>query len=802
MALPLRHTLHYAIPKEWIDKPGLVGARVLAPVGRRGVSGVIVGRSNTAPGEFRIRRLSRILEGPGVSPEVLSLCQWVATYYDAPLGEVLKAAAPPGAQASGREKLELTDAGRNALASGALPPKFAVVLASLEAGGAIDAQKAKRAGLVGTVRSELENRGWVRVSLADVGPRMKKQTRRMVRRPLPVTDSLRESLKRSPRKIEILEAVPEKLVAIKEFEEKYPRAGAHLRTLAKSGLIEISRVPVETETQLVDEDGLSASVHPPQLTTEQVTALEAICGNIEKSRFHPYLLFGVTGSGKTEVYLQAIDRSLKEGKGAIVLVPEISLTPQLAARFRARFGDQVAVLHSGLRPRERFIEWHRLSEGKARIALGARSAVFAPVANIGIVVIDEEHDSSFKQEEGVRYHARTVALMRAKAAGAVCVLGSATPSIETFHASNSGTATRLELPQRATGQQMPEVEIVDMRQFQPDGDSFLTAPLTERVEEVLAKKEQAILFLNRRGFQTFVVCTSCGDACRCKDCSVSLTYHRSSETLACHYCGHRQSVPSKCSGCGSKRIVKKGIGTERVADAVAKRFPGARVGRLDRDTGGGANVARLLGKMGRGELDILVGTQMVSKGHDFPRVTLVGALCADTGLSLPDFRASEKTFQLLTQVAGRAGRGELAGRVVVQTYRPECLAVACAAKHDFLSFFDKEAVIRKELGYPPFGYLAAVRVDGPASNQVEQTSRKISAELRGFLMEKSGVSVLGPSAAPLSRLRGKTRWHVWLRADSREQLRACVRFLRTLSCFGADAGNVRVSIDVDPVSTL
>ena len=352
------------------------------------------------------------------------------------------------------------------------------------------------------------------------------------------------------------------------------------------------------------------------------------------------------------------------------------------------------------------------------------------------------------------------------------------------------------------------MEIVDLRQHHPDTDSFITAPLNDAIEATLEKKQQVILFLNRRGFQTFVLCTGCGDAVRCDDCSVSLTYHKDREHLACHYCGHTRKVPVSCRKCGSKRISKKGIGTERVFDALRTRYPNAKIGRLDRDTGRGGDIAALLGKVARGEIDILVGTQMVSKGHDFPNVTLVGALCADTGLSLPDFRASEKTFQLLTQVSGRSGRGDIPGKVLVQTYRPDAVSVTCASKHDFEGFYKAECKAREELGYPPFGFLAAVRVDGPRAASVERLTRKIAVELKqhisraGNNRDGSSISVLGPSPAPLSRLRGKTRWHIWLRGENRKSIRACVQFLRTLRPFTTPPDGNRTSIDIDPVSTL
>ncbi|HVV88473.1 MAG TPA: primosomal protein N', partial [Kofleriaceae bacterium] len=539
-------------------------------------------------------------------------------------------------------------------------------------------------------------------------------------------------------------------------------------------------------------------------TPEQRVAVDAVVGALggrpgEAPAFASFLLHGVTGSGKTEVYLRVIAEARARGLGAIVLVPEIALTPQLAARFRGRFGDEVAILHSGLSESDRLSEWERLHRGQAAIAVGARSAVFAPVARLGVVVVDEEHDGSFKQDEGVRYHGRDVALVRAQRAGAVCVLGSATPSLESFGAAQAGRMRLLTMVERATGAVLPSVEVLDLRRYQPDGEDMLSAPLAAALERTLAAGEQAILFLNRRGFATFVLCRACGHAFRCRDCAVSLTYHRASDRLECHYCGFGQRVPEACPTCKvTGSIERKGLGTERVAAALAARYPAARVARLDRDVATGARAEGILARVARREVDILVGTQMVTKGHDFPGVTLVGVLCADLALSLPDFRAAERTFQLLTQVAGRAGRGARPGHVVIQTYRPEAEAVDCAARHDYAGFAATEQAARAELGYPPSGRLCAVRIDGPDEAAVVNAAQHLGA-LAVALARREGDAVIvrGPVAAPLARLRGRVRWQLWLRAADRGPLRRVVR-----GVLAAEVKGARVVADVDPLSTL
>jgi primosomal protein N' (replication factor Y) len=571
----------------------------------------------------------------------------------------------------------------------------------------------------------------------------------------------------------------------------------HAQALVAAGLV------AQAERKVVRDPfrGEAVPPHPaPTLTAEQGQAVAAITAGLAVDAFSAFLLHGVTGSGKTEVYLRVIAEARRGGRGAIVLVPEISLTPQLAARFRARFGDDVAVLHSGLADGERFDAWQRLREGRVGIALGARSAVFAPVARLGVVVVDEEHDASFKQEEGVRYHGRDLALVRAQQARAVCVLGSATPSLETYHnAAEGGRMGRLVLASRATARPLPCVEVIDLRKHKADREGLLSAPLALALEETVRAGEQAILFLNRRGFATFLLCRACGHALRCDDCSVALTLHRGRGALVCHYCGRATRRPETCPACRATALADLGAGTERVEAALRERFPEARVGRLDRDTSGGKGLARILGAMAAREIDILVGTQMVTKGHDFPGVTLVGVVLADTGLNWPDFRAAERGFQLLTQVAGRAGRGEQPGRVIIQTYNPDHPAVACAKDHDYLRFVAGELGAREELGYPPFGRLVAVRLEGVDEAAVREVAESLADAARAW-MGRTGQSIVlkGPAPAPIARIRGRTRWQLLLKGE-RQAVRALGwHLLRAVR----PTRDVRVHVDVDPMSAL
>ena len=793
VTLPVPGRYHYSVPAALAAR-ARIGARVLVPFGPRKVEGVIVRVGGVAPdGVAPLAVADALDELPSLPPELVELCGWIADYYEAPPGEVIRAALPAGITVGAHKLLVATDAGRAALAGegGALPGKQRELLAKIAAG------EVRATGLSSAhkrLAEELAARGLVHEVEQRDAARVRLPTERVVALADAIDlDAVRTQLARSKRRLAVIELLASAGGPLPTRTLPSPI----VRELAKQGLVRVFERDSELEAAPVG-DAMPAA-HVPELTREQQVAVDAITGAL--GTFAPFLLHGVTGSGKTEVYLRVIAATLARGKNALVLVPEISLTPQLAARFRARFGDQVAILHSGLTEQARLGEWSRLRRGEARIAVGARSAVFAPLEQIGAIVVDEEHDGSFKQEEGVRYHARDVALVRAQRAGCVCVLGSATPSLETYAQTERGAVKKLVLTERPTARPMPGVEIVDLRVHLADGDAMLSAPLRKAIAETLAAGDQIILFLNRRGFATFVVCKACGHAFRCDQCSVSMTYHRFRDRLVCHYCGNTKPVPTACPECGGKdTIVRKGLGTEKVADAVAQEFATARVARLDRDVASGARVEGVLSKVARREVDILVGTQMVTKGHDFPGVTLVGVLCADTGLDLPDFRASERTFQLLAQVAGRAGRGDRPGRVIVQTYRPGTPAVTCAAAHDYESFFRAETAARGELGYPPHGRLVAVRIDGADGHEVERTAHRLAqlAEAIAKRPENVGVEIRGAVAAPLERIRNRTRWQIWLRGADRAALR---RVARGVLAAERDQ-KIRVVLDVDPISAL
>jgi len=572
---------------------------------------------------------------------------------------------------------------------------------------------------------------------------------------------------------------------------------AALRALVAAGLVEVLRA----RGAAPPTDGLP----PPTLTPAQRAAAEAIAAAVggEPASF---LLHGITGSGKTEVFLAAAEATLRAGRDVILLVPEIALTHQLVERVRARFPSTLAVLHSGLGPRQRWSEWRRILAGEARVVVGARSAVFAPARRLGLVVVDEEHDAAYKQEEGLRYNARDLAVVRARLAGAVAVLASATPAAESYHAALDGRHRLLSLPERPTAHPLPVVDLVDLRERTDEGGGprLVSAVLRRALEANLAAGGQTLVFLNRRGFAIYLQCAGCGAALDCPHCSVTLAWHRAAGALVCHHCRHTRRPPATCPACGGGPLEAFGVGTEQIEAALRACYPLAVVDRLDRDAARRLGVQRrVLHDWRAGTTDILVGTQMVSKGHDVPGVTLVAVLLADLSLNVPDFRAAERTLQLLVQVAGRAGRGDAPGRVVVQTFRPEHPSVAAAARHDYVGFMARELDRRRALGYPPFARLVNLRLDGPDGAAVERAAREVAARVRRLARELGlgEESVVGPAPPPLERVRGRWRWQILLRAAQVRALRALARAARG-ALPGAPRAPVRLVIDVDPYSML
>ncbi len=542
---------------------------------------------------------------------------------------------------------------------------------------------------------------------------------------------------------------------------------------------------------------------PPEPTPEQKTVLESVRSAIAGGGFNPFLLFGVTGSGKTEIYLRAIDETLKRGKRALVLVPEIALTPQLARRFLRRLGGGVALFHSGLTPAQRLDEWRRMRVGLVNVVIAARSGTFVPLENLGLIVVDEEHDPSYKQEDSCPYNARDMALARGRLEGACVILGSATPSFESFVNAQRGKIVRLDLRSRHHGGKLPPVEVVDLKiseGWEKTG-AFLTSNLTRAIGETLDRKEQAVIFLNRRGFDTFAQCRSCGYAFKCPNCDVSLTHHKRARDLRCHMCGFSQMAPPLCPECSGTKIFFGGVGTQKVEQELARLFPEARIERLDRDsTRRRDDLLGILERFRKQEIDILTGTQMIVKGHDFPGISLVGILCGDQSLHFPDFRASERTFQMLTQVAGRTGRESDSGRVLLQTFDPDHEAIRFAASHAYEDFFQWDSAVREELFYPPFGYLILVRVEGNNEKRVESKALKIGRAARMIKGDSREVMIMGPAPAPRKKVIGRYRWQVLFKAATRAPVRSLVKSLMEEGWLKGHG--FKIIVDVDPVDLL
>ena len=742
--MPLRRVFTYGVP-DGLRGSLQCGSRVAVSFNRRKLAGVVVsGRDELPDGVKRALKVAGLLESePVFTPELLRFLEQAAKYYMHPLGEVLRAAAP-------------------ALPSGAM--KRLRAEGFLETEENLPGQRVAH-HVTWEIRATAADRAGVRL-----GAKQKKLLERLDEREVVLLDELRGEIK-DPRAV--VRALGDKGLVTFEEVEAHPDP--------------FFRTPVERDV-------------PPPPTAAQQYAIDAITDAVAKRSPDAFLLHGITGSGKTEVYLRAIDAVQKEGGGAILLVPEIALTPQLVGRFRARFGDDIAVLHSGLTTRQREDAWQSLRRGRVRVAIGARSALFAPVADLRLVVVDEEHDPSFKQDDGFRYHARDMALLRAQYAGAACVLGSATPSIETYHRANEGKVRLLSLPSRATGATLPGVEIVDLRRHRmgPTGHPLLSQPLHAALARCLDGGHQAILFLNRRGFSPSVRCVGCGTLVECPACSVALTEHRGQGALRCHYCDFHRPIVAPCDACGARETQHLGVGTEQLQQAVEEAFPNAKVARLDRDTASGEGVEAVLDRLRTGEVDVLVGTQMVTKGHDIAGVTLVGVVLADQSLAFPDFRASERTFQLLAQVAGRAGRAETPGEVILQTYQPEHAAIRLAAQHDYAQFFGDEIGAREEVGYPPFTRLVSVRVHAGAESEARAATQHLADTARTHTAVREGVvQVLGPAPAPLARLRGRFHYRLLLKAPDRKALRSVAALLAARIDQGLSPAHA--TLDIDPL---
>ncbi len=804
LPLPVDELFEYAVPPE-LDEHAQPGCRVRVRVRDRLMTGVIVERTDHPQFEGRLLSIEAVVDLERVLSEaMLTMLREAATEVLCPFGIALATALPAGSAPRTIAGYAITRHGQAALAAAAVVESDRLLLEALDGRPRTRAYLSK----LGDPKrlSAIERDGLVTRTclLRPAVARIATIQHASLAPGVDVEVTAATILARAPQQAALLR----KIAAAREIPTRsllgeFPDAARLLRRLADRALVELGETRAPRD---VLGDPLQAD-HKVTLTPDQSACLEPIVDAIRQSRSETFLLHGVTGSGKTEIYLRAVSEALRAGRQALVMVPEISLTHQILARLRGRFGDELAVLHSGLRPGERLEQWERLRAGATPIAVGARSALFAPLENLGVIVIDEEHDSAYKNDEGFRYHARDFARRRGKQAGCPIILGSATPSLDTRYAAERGDIKRLVLAKRIGGRPLPAVEIIDLvkeRDRAPRGRKvILSATLRGAIAKTLADGGQTILFLNRRGFSTAILCFDCGSTERCKNCDIALVYHASDQHLRCHYCDFQVPPPDRCSECGAPDSALMGAGTQRLEEEVRGHFPNARIARLDRDTARRRGFTEtVLRGLHERTIDIVIGTQMVAKGHDFPGVRLVGVVAADVGLHLPDFRAAERTFQLLTQVAGRAGRDSAPGRVIIQTFDPNHYAIHPVLDHDYEHFYAEEMGHRKALGYPPFGQLLRVLITGPDEAETRSASLALAQLISTIAVDGSEqeLEVLGPAPAPLTRLRGRYRFQLLVKGPAGPLLRGAAETLAK-----ATAGlalPLHASVDVNPMSML
>jgi len=811
VAVPLHvsQTFTYQLTPEQAEV-SQVGARIVVPLGRKLVTGYIVALHAELPEEIDLNK-SELKEAQSVvdtipvcTPEILQITKWVSEYYASPWGEVIKAALPPGISPVIYEEIRLTDSGRAHFESAAGNDNELnhSILRTIRVKGSIKRDELRDLGTPGQIARALrtlDEKKLIERTQSQSSSFVKTKVRSFVR----LSENLETTAtgKLTPSQTRIIETLrefgPTSLqLLIKTCEVQ----SSTVASLEKKGMLKrysekVRRDPL-SETKLERHEVYT-------LTPAQQSVLDEISAKINQRIYASFLLHGVTGSGKTEVYIRAMRAALDQGRSAMMLVPEIALTPVFSRRLRAHFGDEVAIFHSSLQRGERFDEWTRVRNGEARIVIGTRSAVFAPVKNLGLVVIDEEHESSYRQQDSPYYNGRDTAIVRAQKESATVVLGSATPSLETFHNARKGKYQYLSLPERIGSRPMAAANIIDMRTVfaQHGKPRVFSDELQEAIRETHARGEQSIILLNRRGYSSFVLCRSCGESIQCPNCDVTLTYHRSERVIVCHYCNHREAVPKSCPQCAKEYIYYVGEGTEQLEEILKQLFHDLRVARIDRDTTSSRKrFEKSLMDFSDGKIDTLVGTQMLAKGHDFPNVTLVGVVSVDAGLGLPDFRAAERTFQLITQVAGRAGRGDRPGRVLIQTYHPYHYALQHACAQDYEGFYDEEIRYRQNHSYPPFVALATLLVHGPDLERVRSVALELRKELDVANHERSS-RILGPAPAPLARLKGEHRYQLLIKSRSRRHLREIAdKALKVLSSRGTNLRSI--NLEIDPVSIM
>lgn len=810
LPLPPRRTFTYKLPPELSERVEL-GARVMVPFGNRLLTGYAVALHPTLDAELgvdeaTVKNVSELIdESPLINEEILLLTKWAADYYAGSWGEMLKATLPAGINAAVEQFTGITESGREHLlhAKSLKSVRFHILKRLSAVGEIAQREIEKEFGASAAKRAirELVRSSYLRISNRAVAEKVKAKRRKAVRL-LQDQDSENGRKPLNDAQTRVLDSLKQSggEMTFTDLLESAKAGASSINTLAKNGVVEVF-------TQQVLRDPLSdipvSVLENITLNADQSYVLSEIESALSLSEYKAFVLHGVTGSGKTEVYIRAMKTALDAGRSAMMLVPEIALTPVFSRRLRSVFGSDVAILHSNLSPGERFDEWTRIRRGDARIVIGTRSAVFAPLNDLGLLIVDEEHDTSYRQHESPFYNARDIAVMRANLGASVVVLGSATPSLESYHNAQLGKYRYLRLENRIGNRPLASAALIDMRDVfrQAGKDVVLSPQLTSAIEETHAKGEQSIILLNRRGFSQFVLCRSCGERLRCKNCDITLTYHRNEAKLVCHYCGFTANTPKQCPFCESEYLYFMGQGTEQVEDILRKRFPQLRIARIDRDTmSKRGQMAKTLFAFDAGEIDMLVGTQMLAKGHDFHNVTLVGVISVDIGLGLPDFRSAERTFQILTQVAGRAGRGQLRGRVLIQTYYPEHYALRHACEQDYEGFYNEEIRFRSQLSYPPFVVLASILVKHRDEDAAVKTANIVRNSLDAANADKS-CRILGVAPASISRLKGEYRMQILVKSTSRKKLRETLEIgLHTAEENGAEMRHVYT--EIDPVNLM
>ncbi len=802
VALPVHHTFTYSVPS-FLSPFVAAGKRVLVPFGQRRVTGYIMGpAAETEPAE--IKHILDVLDQDSLFPaSMIPFYHWIGDYYKHPIGDVIKNALPGGLTLYDYAAVSITAEGQTAIRQKSLTSLQRSVLALLESGPCRlkNLNEKLNQNVPAALVQSLQRSGWIAKTRELKRASSLTRTERHIALGRP--DAPRDRLSKARCKIiEILGRQGE--MSMSDLKSRAPDAARLVRALEKDGYLTVRQ-------KRVYRDPFGETIRADSaldLNAEQQRVVAQVTGRLGQG-FGVFLLQGVTGSGKTEVYMQIAAEVLRRQQSVLVLVPEIALITQMERRFRARFGERIAVLHSGLSAGERFDQWSLILQGKAQIAIGARSAIFAPFDTVGLVIVDEEHDASYKQENNLRYNARDLAVVRAKQNDCLALLGSATPSIQSCYNARVGKFIEVNLKQRIERRSLPGIKIVDLRESMGYRGvrRFITSELQRAIKQTLDRKQQVLLFINRRGFANFAICRSCGQALRCKHCDISLTYHQKANALRCHYCGYSRAATSSCDSCGSSEIKKIGLGTEKIESTVQKMFPEARVARMDRDTTTRkGSIFRLLKGLKNQSIDILVGTQMVAKGHDFPNITLVGIICADLSLSLPDFRAGARTFQLIAQVAGRAGRGASPGRVVLQTYNPDHFSISAAKDQNYAAFYEQEIQFRRALKYPPFSRMIQFKISGMDPQLTRDHAERLGHLCLALKTSNApvydSVEVLGPIESSLAKIARRYRWQILLKSTHVKDLHQFIGRLMADHPKVFNNRRVRVVVDVDPVSLL